>query len=73
MAHWKTRIYTCRKCNKSVEITPDDEYICHRCKTPLLSNMTDKPYYIGLNPMARTTKMEFSSQSHEQTIKEFKE
>jgi hypothetical protein len=34
--------------------------------------MTDKPYYIGLNPMARTTKMEFSSQSHEQTIKEFR-
>jgi len=72
MPHWKSRIYTCKKCKKSVEIFPKDEYICDGCKEPLLSNTVRPYYYIGMNPMARTTKMEFSEQTHEQTINEFR-
>ena len=72
MAHWKSRIYTCKKYKKSVEIFPDNEYICSACNAPLLSNQRRPYYYIGMNPMARTTKMEFSEQTHEQTMKEFR-
>ena len=71
MGYWKSRIYTCKKCKKSVEIFPKDEYICNACNEPLLSNQRFPYYYIGMNPMARTTKMEFSEQTHEQTMKQF--
>ena len=72
MGQWKSRIYTCKKCKKSVEIFPKDEYICNACNEPLLSNQRSAQYNIGVNPMARTTKMEFSEQTHEQAINQFR-
>lgn len=71
MAIWRSRIYTCKHCKKSVEIFPKDEYICDKCNEPLLSNLAHNGFYIGTNPMARQTKMEFSEQSHEATMKDF--
>ena len=70
MAIWRSRIYTCKHCKKSVEIFPKDEYICKDCNQPLLSNLR-KGFYIGLNPMARQTQMEWTTQSHDTTMKEF--
>lgn len=70
MAYWTTRTYTCKKCKKLVTITPKDRYICNGCSTPLVSS-TQPYYYIGMNPMARQTKMEFSEQSFEESVKEF--
>ncbi len=71
MGMWKSRIYTCKHCNKSVEIFPKDEYICNDCNKSLLSNQPRREFYIGMNPMARQTKMEWTTQDHEQTMKEF--
>jgi len=71
MAYWKSRIYTCKNCKKSVEVTPKDLLNCDSCNTPLVGN-TDRYFYIGMNPMARQTKMEFSEQTHEQTMKEMR-
>lgn len=72
MGMWKSRIYTCKTCEKSVEIFPKDEYICKDCNNSLLSNQVRPGIYIGKNPMARTTKMEFTTQSHSETMKGFK-
>ena len=71
MGTWRSRIYTCKHCKKSVEIFPKDEYICKDCDKSLLSNQPRRSLYINMNPMARTTKMEFSTQSHSDTMKEF--
>ena len=71
MGMWRSRIYTCKSCKKSVEIFPKEEYICKYCDTPLLSNQPRRGLYINTNPMARTTKMEFSTQTHQQTMKDF--
>jgi len=71
MAYWKSRIYTCKNCKKSVEVTPEDMLACDSCNTPLVNN-TAHQFYIGVNPMARTTKMEFSEQTHAQTMKEMR-
>ena len=74
MAHWRCRIYTCKnkKCKKSVEVTPEDDLVCDSCETPLVGSIERKSPYLGFNPMARTTKMEFSDQTHKQTMKEFR-
>ena len=74
MGLWKTRIYTCKNqdCRIRVEVTPEDVLICNVCGTPLISGNGSKPFYIGLNPMARTTKMEFSSQTYNESYKDFR-
>jgi DNA-directed RNA polymerase subunit RPC12/RpoP len=72
MGMWRSRIYTCKHCNKSVEIFPKDEYICKDCNKSLLSNSPKRGLYIGMNPMARQTKMEFSTQSINESIKDFR-
>tara|TARA_Y100000593_G_scaffold88296_1_gene170318 strand:- start:421 stop:663 length:243 start_codon:yes stop_codon:yes gene_type:complete len=72
MATWRSRIFTCKSCKKSVEIFPKEEYICKYCDAPLLSNQPKRRgFYIGMNPMARQTQMEFSTQSMTESIKEF--
>jgi len=69
---FKARYYTCKNCKKSIEITPEDEYICKACNTPIMT--VNRPHhYLGFNPMARQTKMEFSNQSHAETVSQFKE
>jgi len=72
MGMWRSRIYTCKSCKKSVEIFPKEEYICKYCDAPLLSNQPKRSMYIGTNPMARTTKMEFSTQTMSDSINEFR-
>ena len=74
MGIWKTRIYTCKNkdCKKSVEVTPKDVLSCDSCGTPLVGSRKPQAFRIGVNPMARTTKMEFSTQSHEKTIRGFR-
>lgn len=72
MGMWRSRIYTCKSCKKSVEIFPKEEYICKYCDAPLLSNQPKRSMYINTNPMARTTKMEFSTQTMSDSINEFR-
>lgn len=72
MGMWRSRIYTCKSCKKSVEIFPKEEYICKYCDAPLLSNQPKRSMYINTNPMARTTKMEFSTQTMSESINEFR-
>ena len=72
MGMWRSRIYTCKSCKKSVEIFPKEEYICKYCDAPLLSNQPKRSMYISTNPMARTTKMEFSTQTMSDSINEFR-
>ena len=72
MGMWRSRIYTCKHCKKSVEIFPKEEYICKDCNQSLISNSPRRAFGINMNPMARTNKMEFTTQSHEQTMKEMR-
>ena len=70
--YFKARYYTCKSCKKSVTITPKDEYICDSCNKPLLSSSKKSGYYLGFNPMARTTKMEFSDSDFNSTVDRFR-
>lgn len=70
--NFKARYYTCKNCKKSIEITPEDEYICKACNTPIMT-VKQPHHYLGFNPMARQTKMEFTNQSHAETVSQFRE
>ena len=74
MGLWKTRIYTCKNkdCKKSVEVTPEDVLSCDVCGTPLVEGRKSPAFRIGVNPMTRTTKMEFSSQTYDDSYKDFR-
>jgi hypothetical protein len=74
MGLWKTRTYTCKNkdCKKSVEVTPEDVLSCDSCGTPLVGSRKPQAFMIGVNPMARTTKMEFSTQSYDDSYKDFR-
>ena len=72
MPHWTERIYTCKNCKKSVTITPKDEYICSECNTPIFGTGKISEYYLGFNPMAMQTKMEFSDSNFDDTVQRFR-
>ena len=74
MGLWKTRIYTCKNkdCKKSVEVTPEDVLSCDSCGTSLTNRYVKPAFRIGVNPMARTTKMEFRSQTYDESYKDFR-
>ena len=72
MPRWTSRIYYCKNCKRTVEIVKNDSYICSTCNKSLISTTGSAGYNLGFNFMARTTKMEFSEQTYEDNMKEFR-
>ena len=65
--------YFCDDCRKTVEITPENGYICDTCNKSLKSDTMDTSTILMRNiPMARSTKMEISYDSIGDSVAKYK-